>query len=145
VRKLPPIPQTLLAGALANLLTSALIWLCTVTQVFLLLHIPVAAPPDLLPWAAERIVYGALAGVLFLAPLAAGRVQWQRGLLVALVPILAFLLVVYPLGREGWLGLNLGPSLPAAVTVFWLLWGALTGWLLARWGFRRVPRPLDVG
>ncbi len=63
----------------------------------------------------------------------------MRGLIVSFVPIAKLLLWDYPQGHEGWFGLNLGPLLPITAVVLWLIWGALAGWLLDRWGFGSVP------
>jgi len=131
VRKLPAFPQSLIAGALAALATSVLIWICTVSGIFAALGVPVAAPPDAVTWAVKRMLWGALAGLIFLAPVLTGWAQWKRGLLVAVVPILVLLLVIYPGGHEGWFGLNLGFPLLGAVIVTWLLWGLIAGWLPA--------------
>ena len=139
--KLPPFPQALIAGALAALVTSVLIWLATVGEVFAMLNVAVAAPGDPTVWTVKRMMWGALAGLLFLAPLLTATAQWKRGLLVSLVPIAVLLLVIYPRGHEGWFGLNLGVPLLAAVIVLWLLWGVLAGWMLTRWGFWGVPVP----
>jgi hypothetical protein len=92
-------------------------------------------------WTLDRMMWGTLAGVFFLVPVLVEMAQWKRGALVSIVPIAWFLLLRYPMGREGWLGLNLGPLLPIAVVVLWLLWGVLAGWMLTRWGFWGVPVP----
>jgi len=143
VRKLPAFPQSLIAGALAALITSLLIWACTVSGIFTVLGIPVAAPPDVLPWMAKRVLYAALAGLLFLIPVLTKQTQWIRGLIASVVPMLVILLVLYPGGREGWLGLNLGVPLPITVIVTWAVWGAIAGWLLTRWGFMGAPTDQD--
>jgi len=141
--KLPPFPQTIFAGALAALITSVLIWLGTLTDVLAMLHAGVAAPGDPTVWTVKRMMWGALAGLIFLAPLLTEMPQWKRGLLVALVPIAVLLLVRYPWGPEGWFGLNMGYGLPVTVVVVWLLWGVLTGWMLTSWGFWGAPLPDD--
>lgn len=135
MRKLPPFPQALVAGGLAALFTSFLIWLLTMTNLFAAMGVPVAAPVNIAPWAVQRMLWGALAGLIFLVPVGTGAAQWKRGLVVSLLPIAVLLLVIYPRGHEGWFGLELGYSLLAAVVFFWLLWGAVAGWLLGQWQF----------
>jgi len=139
VRNLPPFPQALIAGGLSALLTSVLIWVFTITGLFAVAAIPVAAPADPGSWFAWRTLWGAVFGVFFLIPLLADVRESVRGLLVALVPIAKLLLWDYPQGPEGWFGLNLGALLPITAVVLWLIWGALAGWMLDRWGFGGVP------
>lgn len=144
MNKLPPIPKAFIAGGLSALATSLLIWAFTISGLFATLHIPVAAPPDALTWMAKRIAWGALAGELFLIPLLNSTVQWKRGALVSVVPILVLLLVLYPQGAEGWFGLNLGFALLAAVIFFWVLWGVIAGAILDGWGFGAASRQSEA-
>ena len=139
MRTLPPFPQAIIAGGISALLTSVLIWICTLTGLFAILAIPVAAPPDSGSWFAWRTLWGAVFGVFFLIPLLVEVRESVRGLLVSIVPIAKLLLWDYPQGPEGWFGLNLGPLLPIAAVVLWLIWGVLAGWLLDLWGFGGVP------
>jgi hypothetical protein len=133
--KLPPFLQTLLAGGLAALATSVLIWAFTVTGVFVALHIPVAAPPDPAPWYAWRIVWGCIFGLFFFVPLLTDLREAARGLVVSILPILKLFLWDYPQGGQGWFGLNLGILLTVTAVVTWLLWGLLAGLLLDWWSF----------
>jgi hypothetical protein len=139
LNKLPPIPQAFIAGGLAALATGLLIWGATITGLFETLHVPVASPPDALTWMVKRMFWGALAGLLFMIPLLSSRPQWKRGALASIVPIAVLLLVLYPQGPEGWLGINLGLTLLAAVIVFWVLWGIVAGAILDAWGFGGRP------
>ena len=139
MRTLPPFPQAIIAGGISALLTSVLIWVCTLTGLFAILAIPVAAPPDSGAWFAWRTLWGAVFGVFFLIPLLVEVRESVRGLLVSIVPIAKLLLWDYPQGPEGWFGLNLGPLLPITAVVLWLIWGVLAGWLLDLWGFGGVP------
>ncbi|MCH9047314.1 MAG: hypothetical protein IIA40_14580 [SAR324 cluster bacterium] len=137
MNRLPVIPQVVVAGALAALATSLVIWILSGTGIFIVLGVPIGTPPDLAPWFLERVVRGLLYGLVFLVPLWQSAPQWQRGLLAAAVPLADLFLRRYPVGGQGWFGLGLGVMLPIAAIVIWLLWGMLAGWLLQRWGFRR--------
>jgi hypothetical protein len=133
--KLPPFLQALLAGGVAALVTSLLIWVCSNTGLFALAHIPVATPPDAGPWFAWRIVWGCVFGLFFFVPILAESREPVRGLLVSVLPILKLFLWDYPQGGQGWFGLELGILLPITAVVAWLVWGLLAGWLLERFGF----------
>ncbi|HKJ00778.1 MAG TPA: hypothetical protein VKB51_20085 [bacterium] len=135
MNKVPPFLQSLFAGGLAALATSALIWVCTVTGLFVTLGIPVAAPADAAPWFAWRIVWGCIFGLFFFVPLLTDLRETVRGLLVSLLPILKLFLWDYPQGGEGWFGLNLGILLTVTAVVTWLLWGLVAGFLLDWWDF----------
>lgn len=137
MNRLPVIPQVVVAGALAALVTSLVIWILSGIGIFIVLGVPIGTPPDLVPWFLERVVRGLLYALLFLVPLGQSAPQWQRGLLVAAAPLAELFLWRYPVGGQGWFGLGLGVMLPIAAIVIWLLWGMLAGWLLQRWGFRR--------
>lgn len=134
MNKLLPVPKALLAGALANLITGLVIWVFTIVDLFVVLGVPIAAPNDALPWLLTRMMWGGLAGLVFLVPYMASARQWKRGALAAIVPIGSLLLVIYPRGHEGWLGLELGYALPVTAIIVWLAWGVVAGWLLDRWG-----------
>lgn len=137
MNRLPVIPQVVVAGALAALVTSVVIWILSGIGIFIVLGVPIGMPANPLPWFVERVVYGLVFGLLFLVPLWQSAPQWQRGLLAAAVPLADLFLRRYPMEELGWFGLNAGASLPIAAIVIWLLWGMLAGWLLQRWGFRR--------
>lgn len=137
MRKLPPFLQALIAGGLAALLTSVLIWLLTVTDLLALLGVPVAAPGNPTSWIAWRIVWGCIFALLFFVPVLPQFGQVLRGLLVSLVPMAKLFLWDYPHGGEGWFGMNLGVLLPISAVVIWVLWGFIAGWLLEAWDFAR--------
>lgn len=143
--KLLPIPQTLLAGALATLATGLLVWLLYEAGVFIVLGVGIQLPEDVLVWLLKRCGWGALAGLVFLAPVVSGWPQWKRGLVAGCVPIAALLLVIYPWGPEGWLGLNSGAATPVVAIILWVLWGLIAGWLLDRWRFQGPPdEPMEM-
>lgn len=134
MNKIAPLLQVLLAGLSASVVTSILIWIFTETGIFIVLGIPIAAPDQLGGWILWRAVRGALWALLFLVPLLTASPHWIRGLLVSAGPILVLLLWRYPTGGEGWLGLEKGIMLPLAAILIWLLWGALAGLLVERFG-----------
>ena len=139
MNRLPVIPQVVLAGALAALVTNLVIWILSGIGIFFFLDVRIA-PVDLAPsakWILERVVYGLVFGLFFLVPLWQSAPHWRRGLLVAAIPLTDLFLRRFPKQELGWFGLNAGVSLPITAIVIWLLWGMLAGWLLQRWGFRR--------
>lgn len=135
MNKLPPLLQVLIAGGLAALATSLLIWVFTVSGLFVLMGIPVASPPDPTHWFAWRIGSGCVYALLLFVPLLTERSQVLRGLIVSVIPMLKLFLWDYANSREGWFGLNLGVTLPLTVIITWLLWGAIVGLILERWDF----------
>lgn len=135
MNKLPPFLQVLIAGGVAALLTSLLLWVLTITGLFVLLRIPVAAPADPTQWFGWRTVSGCVYALLLFIPLLTESRQALRALIVSVVPMLKLFLWDYPQGREGWFGLNLGVTLPLTVIVTWLLWGLVAGLILERWNF----------
>lgn len=124
--------QAVLAGAVAALITSVLIWLLSVTQLLVVLGVPIDASGVGLFWFVWRIVRGAAWALLFLIPVLRGRPEWQRGLLVGVPPALKLLLYDYPAEGRGLFGLESGVGLPLGALFFWLLWGTLAGLILAR-------------
>ena len=140
MKRLPVIPQVVVAGALAALATSLGIWILSETGIFIALGVPIETPVDAAPltrWFLERVVRGLLYALLFLVPIWQSAPQWRRGLVVSAAPLAELFLWRYPMEEAGWFGLNAGASLTIAAIVIWLLWGMLAGWLLQRWGFRR--------
>lgn len=132
--KVPPFLQALFAGGLAAVVTSVLIWLFTVTGLFTVLDVPVAAPATA-SWFTWRIAWGCIFGLFFFVPILTGLREAARGLVVSVLPILKLFLWNYPREGLGWFGLGLGVLLPITVVVAWLLWGLLAGLLLDWWGF----------
>ena len=88
-----------------------------------------------------RMVWGGLWGLCFLIPLLVMRRQWQRGLLIGVLPAVATWVVFNPLEGHGLLGLGIHPLHPVIVLVFGVLWGLLAGVLLDLTGARRYVDP----
>lgn len=120
------------AGALAGFITTILIWIASQSGGFLALGVPVVM--ELTPgWVYQRVVWGGLYGLFFLVPLFWGWPVWRRGLVVALVPSAATLLLFNPIKDGiGLFGLGFGPAWPFLVTGFWLIWGAIAGWWIGQ-------------
>lgn len=125
------IGATLLSGAIASMGIGIIIWGLHMAGVFKALSIPIdLSNIDPQGWFLNRVVYGALCGLLFLIPVLKHLPQWKRGLAWGGVAPLPFFLVVYPDQGQGYFGLNSGVLLPLAAWFFWLLWGAGAGlWL----------------
>ena len=80
------------AGALAGLITTVLIWIVGQVGIFVLVGVPFA-PPLTAAWIYTRVVWGGMWGLLFLLPLLPAWRWRMRGLLYGLVPSAATLLI----------------------------------------------------
>ena len=122
--------QCVAAGAVAGLATTILIWIASQSGSFVVLGLRLGF--ELTPgWIYQRMVWGALWGLLFLLPFFQAWANWRRGLVWGLLPALATMLIFNPFKDQiGFFGLDLGAAMPVVVLVFSLLWGAIAGWWL---------------
>lgn len=136
VSRLPPFLQVILAGVFASLLTSLIFLALDLSGAFATLGVPMGAPPDFLPWLGIRLLYGGFFALLLLLPFFGTWILWQKGLLIGLIPAAELFFYRYPFDKGiGFFGLDVGISVPIVALFFSLLWGAMTGWLLTRFGF----------
>ena len=122
--------SAVVAGALAALVTSVLIWAVSQSGILTLVNVPLDQPLTS-SWIYKRMVWGGIWSLLFLLPWFSGRPQRQRGMIWGLVPSAATLLFFNPFwDRLGILGLAWGWGWPVVVILFNVLWGYLAGvWL----------------
>ena len=125
---------TFFAGALGGVVNSLFVWgfgelgLNAKAGVNL-------APPLTKEWLYPRIVWGGLWGFLFLLPIAA-RSPFAKGILLSIAPTLVQLLIIFPQGRGGMLGFQLGPLTPLLVIFFNAVWGITAAFFLNQAGQR---------
>jgi hypothetical protein len=86
--------------------------------------------PTLTPaWLYQRLIWGALWGLLFfLLPGAIAKSKsaiGQQGFLVSLGPTIAQLSYFFPASGQGWLGMQLGATVPLLVLCFNAVWGVV--------------------
>ena len=116
-----------LFGALAN---SVFVWMAGAYGWTAAIGVALA-PEWTRPWLYQRLVWGAIWGLVFVPRFLANSVFW-RGLLVSLGPTLVQLLIVFPNQLDkGYLGLDLGNLTPLVVVLANAVWGwAAAVWLL---------------
>jgi hypothetical protein len=124
------ISLTFAAGCVGGLVNMLAVWLFGLAGVTKALGVQLA-PQLTAPWLYNRLTWGGLWGLLFLAPLR--RLSYPaRGLIFCLAPSLAQLFLVFPfLAHKGLLGLQLGYLTPAFVLLFNVFWGLAAGLWLA--------------
>lgn len=114
------------AGVVGAFTASLVVWL------FVELGMPrtlgaVIAPEWWSGWPYPRLVWGGIWGLLFVLPISAPLLR--RGLLLALVPMLFQLFVVFPLWNgKGIAGLDLGLLAPLFVALYYAVWGVTASW-----------------
>jgi hypothetical protein len=114
------------AGCLGGLANSLAVWAFGAYGITN--HFGVSIAPALkLAWLYPRIVWGGIWGFVFLLPFLNSKLI-TKGAIISLFPILAQLLVVFPLqAHKGYLGLDLGMYTPVFVVFFNLVWGIVAG------------------
>lgn len=125
----------LTAGAIAALVNSLVVWTAGATGLTAALGAKIA-PTLTAPWLYERLIWGAIWGLLFFFPVSrAVGIKHKlvyRGLLISLGPTLAQLLFFFPWKGKGLLGLQLGVTVPLFVILFNAVWGLVaSGWIVA--------------
>lgn len=133
MKRFPPLVRAIVAGALAALITSTLFLALDLTGMFRAIGVPMAAPPNFVPWYVEKIAEGAIVGMIFLIPLAMDVPHRTRGLVIGLLPAARLYFWTYPTMGIGLFGIRLGFGVVFFALLFSLLLGFLTGWLLDRW------------
>lgn len=137
------ISACLSGGAFGALVNSLAVW--GAGEIGLTAVAGVKIAPELTaPWLYQRLVWGALWGLLFLIPIRVSRKRGisilAQGLLFSLGPTLAQLLYFFPKAGQGQWGLQLGLLVPLFVVVFNAIWGWVTAtWVAAAegWNARR--------
>lgn len=110
------------AGALGALVSSLVIWLFGHHGINQSLGVAIAPSLGAF-WLYPRIIWGGLAGFLFLLPWLRGK-TFSRGLLYSLFPTLAQLLYIFPYQEfHGFFGLKLGVLTPVLIFFFNAIWG----------------------
>ncbi|MCA1734167.1 MAG: hypothetical protein LC732_11260, partial [Acidobacteria bacterium] len=66
----------------------------------------------------------------------AAKSPFAKGILLSIAPTLVQLLVIFPQGRGGWLGFQLGPLTPLLVIFFNAIWGITAAYYLKQTGQR---------
>lgn len=135
------IVQAFVAGAVAALATSVVIWLMSAGGIFMVLGIPLDASGEGVGWFLWRALRGGLWGLLLVVPFLRDFPHWGRGMIVALGPTAKLWLYNYPAEGRGLFGLAHGMGLPLTALAFWLLWGALAGVVFTL--LTRSERPMD--
>jgi len=143
MNRLAWISACLTGGAIGALINSLIVWGAGATGLTLAAGAKIA-PALTLPWLYQRLVWGALWGLLFLIPFQGGRKRstsvMVKGFLISLAPTLAQLLYFFPEAGQGLGGLGLGVTVPAFVVIFNAIWGwVAAGWvaLAEGWKLRR--------
>ena len=110
-------------GSLAALFAHVLVWLCWRADMFR--RLGSALSPGAMPaWLYAHVVWGGLAGLLFLVPAGPPKTV-PRGLTFALIPALLFLIFECPYGRWGTRGSH-GWATPLLVYGVFAVWGMIT-------------------
>ncbi|MGQ4649668.1 hypothetical protein [Lyngbya aestuarii] len=126
MNRLKQISLYLTAGAVGALVNSLVVWAAGTTGLTAALGAKIA-PTLTPPWLYQRLIWGALWGLLFFIPMKrtfnTRKNIVRRGLLVSLGPTLAQLLFFFPSTGKGWLGIQLGVIVPLLVIIFNAIWG----------------------
>lgn len=134
----------LLGGFLGALVSAAAEWILGGLGITLALGVEISGRFSAAALG-QHVLGGAVWGLIFGAvlPVLAGATVLRRAMMFAPVPALWVLLKVFPVDRGlGVLGLELGALTFLFVFLFWWLWAATAGWLMA-WGARTTTAPLD--
>jgi len=148
MNRLAWISACLTGGAIGALINSLVVW--GAGEIGLTLAAGAKIAPALtLPWLYQRLVWGALWGLLFLVPFQGGRRRSNsvlaKGLLISLAPTLAQLFYFFPEAGQGLGGLRLGVTVPVFVIVFNAIWGwVAAGWVALAEGWRLRRRWFTV-
>ncbi len=76
----------------------------------------------------KQMVWGGIWGLIFLLPIGLKPV-WLKGLVLTLAPVIVALVVLFPQGGAGMLGLNLGTLTPLYIFIVNIPWGLVTAYV----------------
>jgi hypothetical protein len=119
------------AGSLGGLVNTLTVWIFGISGITAAFGVKLA-PALTPPWIYQRLVWGGIWGLLFLAPLFKSA-PIVRGAICSLGPTFTQLFLVFPfMAGQGMMGLKLGMLTPLFVVLFNLVWGmAASLWLSA--------------
>ncbi len=137
MKKFEMLLEILISGALAALIIGGLIWVCSAFGLFQAVGIPINAANEGVEWFVERGLRGALWALLFLIPVMTDRPHPTRGMIFGLAPALEIMVLQYTiLEGRGLLGIDTSIWLPVLAIAIWVIWGWVTGKILAVFGFK---------